>query len=136
MKKVLAAAAVATVASGLAVLPATGAVAAPKPAPPKVCVDLGLLGSGEEALFSKMGGCASSVATGGLETGVITRAGYVQQCQLIRSRYGWGTFTFDYPFLALLPLPSDGDWTLSSLPDCAETLQIIHDGVKNLPQPE
>jgi hypothetical protein len=87
MNKVLATLGITTVAAGLAVLPATGAAAAPSAAPPAVCAADDMLGSGP-GQFSKLGGCASTVATAGAKSGSTTRAGYFQQCQVIR--YGRG----------------------------------------------
>ena len=115
---------------GLAAAPAT---AAPSKSPAQTCktmqVPAGPTGElaplfGEGGYFSKLGGCASTVAQGGLEDGGAqlsartTRAGYVQTCQLIREVEGF-PFDFGYPFI-----PFDQD--VASIGECADVLKKIH----------
>jgi len=96
---------------------AVPASAAPDSSPGGTCTS-GLVGTGPEALFSKQGGCASSVAQGGLETGEISRAGYVQQCQVIRAVEG---FPFDFGYGA------PGEFEVRNIGGCATLLQFFHE---------
>ena len=93
------------------------ASAAPDASPGRTCKS-GLVGSAPEALFSKQGGCFSTVAQGGLVTGKITRAGYVQQFQVIRSIEG---FPFDFGYGA------PGEYTVRNIGECATLLQFFHE---------
>jgi hypothetical protein len=75
-------------------------------------------------LFAKQGGCASTVVTGALEhpehlSSMISRAGYVQQCQIIRQAEGF-PFDFGYDFLPI------EDQDVASIGECASVLREIH----------
>ena len=117
---------------GLAAAPATAAPGK-STSPAQICktmqVPAGPTGelaplSGEGGYFSKLGGCASTVAQGGLEDGGAqlsartTRAGYVQTCQLIREVEGF-PFDFGYGFIPF-------DQEVASIGECADVLTRIH----------
>lgn len=110
---------------------ATPATAASSSSPAQTCKTGVLAGpfgevplTGEGGYFFKQGGCASTVAAGGLDGGpaqlsaLTSRAGYVQTCQLIREVEGF-PFDFGYPFIPF-------DQEVASIGECADVLKMIH----------
>ncbi len=114
---------------GLAASPAT---AAPGKSPAQTCKTMQVPGGpngelgplvGEGGYFFKQGGCASTVAHGGLDdpsqlSALTTRAGYVHTCQLIRRDEGF-PFDFGYTFIPF-------DQEVFSIGQCADVLKRIH----------
>lgn len=82
--------------------------------------------TGPGGYFYKQGGCASSVAHGALDNGGInlsaltTQAGYVQTCQLIRSRHDYGVINGEAAQFGLDVPPA------SSIPTCVTVLRALH----------
>ncbi len=82
--------------------------------------------TGPGGYFYKQGGCASSVAHGALDNGGVnlsaltTQAGYVQTCQLIRSRNDYPAINGEAAHFGLNVPPA------SSIPTCVTVLTALH----------
>lgn len=82
--------------------------------------------TGPGGYFYKQGGCVSSAAHGALDNGgadlsaLTTQAGYVQTCQLIRSRNDYPAINGEAAQLGLNVPPA------SSIPTCITVLTALH----------
>lgn len=82
--------------------------------------------TGPGGYFFKQGGCASSVAHGALDnsganlSALTTQAGYVQTCQLIRSRNDYPVINGEAAQFGLHVPPA------SSIPNCLTVLRALH----------
>ena len=84
-----------------------------------------------EGYFYRVGGCASTVAHGGLDNGganlsaLTTQAGYVQTCQAIKSVGDWQGLADEANFFADL-FGIDRTFTIRTMNDCVATLRFVH----------
>ncbi len=103
--------------------PALAGAAPAQPNPSQLCAMM-------EDFGVSRGACASTVATGGLESGVLTKAAYVSQCQNIRAEAiegGPGSFAYEayYGDVSLNPVQYGFGGKISS---CAVILEKYHTG--------
>ena len=106
-------------ASALFALAAPIASAQEGDSPRAFCAMPGMVGSGDEDFFPKVGGCVSTVATGGFESGVISQAGYNQRCKALEGLFGGYPMVFEHgPRIDIA----------NNKQECVDVLTFFHSG--------